>query len=332
MGRSAVGGGRRHVLAPRHQLAAPGDTACIKIPITESEYYLVVNRVHDTNFDSLFTFGDIDSNFFPDNTDSLSGAEFDFFVTVLTDPFFVKPDPAWGGVTRIYFDTGTGMYIWHVDENVIRQMAATGHLPNDFVSQKGVDLEEADGVQDLDGLGDPVLLRESLRQLPAGEQHRLRARHQAGHRRELRSLHGVTVDEISQTGRVMTCRISFAPPYEETRTRWAAGGSYQPPSLVDLDDAGGLEIVVFADTSDVYAFDADGREFVDSDGNPETIGPVYHGAGRAVDRRAGVRRYRRRRLDRDRRLRRARSGVRVEHERDRGLRRRRRSGDDGNPL
>jgi M6 family metalloprotease-like protein len=257
----------------------PGDTACIKIPITESEYYLVVNRVHDTNFDSLFTFGDIDSNFFPENTDSLSGAEFDFFVTVLTDPFEIKPDPSWGGVLKIYFDTGTGMYIWHVDENVIRQMVATGHLPNDFVSQKGVDLEEADGIQDLDGLGDPFSFGSHFDSFRPGNNTVFGPATKPATDANSGAATGITVDEISKTGRLMTCRVSFAPPYEEIRTRWAAGGSYQPPSLVDLDDAGALEIVVFADTANVYAFDADGREFVDRDGDPETIEPYITAPG-----------------------------------------------------
>ena len=257
----------------------PGDTACIKVPITESEYYLIVNRVHDANFDSLFTFGDLDSNFFPGNTDSLGGAEFDFFLTVLSDPFVVKPDPTWGGALRVYFDTGTGMYIWHVDENVIRQMAATGYLPNDFASQKGVDLEEADGVQDLDGLGDPFSFGSHFDSFRLGNNTAFGPATKPATVSNSGASTGITVGDISGTGRVMTCTISFAPPYEEKRTRWVSGGSYQPPSLIDLDGAGGLEIVVFGDTANVYAFDAEGLELVDADGRPETIEPYIVAPG-----------------------------------------------------
>jgi len=257
----------------------PGDTACIKIPITESEYYLVVNRVHDANFDSLFTFGDLDSNFFPGNADSLGGAEFDFFLTVLSDPFVVKPDPNWDGALRIFLDTGTGMYIWHVDENVIRQMAATGHLPNDFASQKGVDLEEADGVQDLDGLGDPFSFGSHFDSFRLGNNTTFGPATKPATVSNSGASTGITVGDISRTGRLMTCTISFAPPYEETRTRWVSGGSYQPPSLIDLDGDGGLEIVAFGDTANVYAFDAEGLEFVDSDGRPETIEPYIVAPG-----------------------------------------------------
>jgi len=257
----------------------PGDTACIKIPITESEYYLVVNRVHDANFDSLFTFGDLDSNFFPGNADSLGGAEFDFFLTVLSDPFVVKPDPNWDGALRIFLDTGTGMYIWHVDENVIRQMAATGHLPNDFASQKGVDLEEADGVQDLDGLGDPFSFGSHFDSFRLGNNTTFGPATKPATVSNSGASTGITVGDISRTGRLMTCTISFAPPYEETRTRWVSGGSYQPPSLIDLDGDGGLEIVAFGDTANVYAFDAEGLEFVDLDSNPQTIEPYIVAPG-----------------------------------------------------
>ncbi len=257
----------------------PGDTACIKIPITESEYYLVVNRVHDSNFDSLFTFADFDSNFFPDNGDSLGGAEFDFFLTVLTDPFFVKPDPNFGGKARLYLDTGSGLYIWHIDETVIRQMTESGFLPNDFVSRKGTDLEEADGVQDLDGLSDPFSLGsyfDSFREptnVTFGPGTKPATDSNSG------GVTGITVGGVSKAGPVMTCTVTFAPPYAEARTRWPERASYQAPSLLDLDGAGGLEIVTLSDTANVYAFNADGSEFVDKDAEAATVEPYLTAPG-----------------------------------------------------
>ena len=260
---------------------SPGDTACIRIPITESEYFLVVNRVHDTNFDSLFTFSDFDSNFFPDNTDSLGGAEFDFFLTLYTNPFVMGFDPYYGDVPIPFIDTGTGMYVWHVDENVIRQAITTGYLPNDFVSRKGVDLEEADGVQDLDGRSEPFSSGshfDSFRETnntTFGPDTQPRTFANSGART------GITITDISETGRVMTCTISFAAPYVESKMRWLAPGTYQPPSGVDLYGSDGLEIVVFADTADVYAFfwDGTGLGFVEVDGNPETIDPYISAPG-----------------------------------------------------
>ncbi len=250
-----------------------GDTACIKIPITESEYYLVTNRVHDENFDSLFTFSDLDSNFFPDNTDSLDGAEFDFFLTVLTDPFVLQEERDIYNAVVPFIHTGTGMYVWHVDENVIRQMIQTGYLPNDFVSRKGVDLEEADGVQDLDGLQDPFSFGSHFDTYRVGNNTTFGPDTSPGSFSNAGAVTGITVTDISETGPIMTCSISFAAPFEDKRTRWIATGDYQPPSAIDLDGAAGLEIVVFADLAGVYAFNGDGGEFVDGDGNPETIDP-----------------------------------------------------------
>jgi len=257
----------------------PGDTACIKIPITESEYYLVVNRVHDSNFDSLFTFADFDSNFFPDNTDSLGGAEFDFFLTVLTDPFFVKPDPNYGGRVRFFLDTGSGIYIWHIDETVIRQMTETGFLPNDFVSRKGADLEEADGVQDLDGLNDPFSLGSYFDSFRESNNATFGPRTKPATDSNSGGPTGITIGDISKIGRVMTCTVTFAPSYEETRTRWPDRASYQPPSLLDLDGAAGVEIVTLSDTANVYAFNADGSEFVDKDGQAATVEPYITAPG-----------------------------------------------------
>ena len=257
----------------------PGDTACIKIPITESEYYLVVNRVHDANFDSLFTFADFDSNFFPDNADSLGGAEFDFFLTVLTDPFLVKPDPNFGGRRRLFLETGSGIYVWHIDETVIRQMADTGHLPNDFVSRKGTDLEEADGVQDLDGLNDPFSLGSYFDSFREPTNAEFGPGTKPATDSNSGGATGITVGSISKAGPVMTCTVTFAPPYEEARTRWPERSSYQAPSLLDLDGKDGLEIITLSDTANVYAFNSDGSEFVDKDSQPATVEPYITAPG-----------------------------------------------------
>jgi hypothetical protein len=104
------------------------------VPITENEYYLVTNRVHDANFDSLFTFGDADSNLIPANNESLEGAEFDFFLTDLTNPASERYDPDYGfKVTRR--QTGSGIYIWHIDEAVVRDAVGQGYLPDDYVAR-----------------------------------------------------------------------------------------------------------------------------------------------------------------------------------------------------
>jgi M6 family metalloprotease-like protein len=260
---------------------AAGDTVCVKIPITENEYYLVVNRVHDTNFDSLFTFDDADSNLIPGNEESLDGAEFDFFLTDLTNPSTVRFVPEYG-FNVLFRHTGSGIYVWHVDENVVRSNTASGYLPNDFVDRKGVDLEEADGVQDLDAPGASGFAFgnhfDSFRTGDGnassfGPDTKPDSRSNGG------IVTGIRIDNTSGIGHTMTFDFSRSAQFEETRVRWNATGEAQPATAADIDGDGGMELVVLADTGLVYVFAADGSEYDDADGDPSTIAPYITAPG-----------------------------------------------------
>ena len=130
--------------------SAPGDTSLVKIEISPTEYFLVSNRVHDENMNGRFDFGDVNGNGIPENEDTLLGAEFDFFLTATTNPFHYEDI---GGEQVKIVDTGSGIMIWHIDETIIRNRLSIGRYPNDDPGVSGVDLEEADGVQDLDRPG-----------------------------------------------------------------------------------------------------------------------------------------------------------------------------------
>lgn len=254
---------------------AAGDTLCVKIPITDSEYYLVTNRVHDANFDSLFTFQDADSDLVPDNDESLEGAEFDFFLTDLTNPFVRRFDPDYG-FNVLFRHTGSGVYIWHVDERVVADAEARGYLPDDYAARKGVDLEEADGVQDLDRPGAAAFALgshfDSYRLGDAnnpvfGPETKPASRSNAG------AETGITVETLSAPGVRMRVSIARATPYDDERTRWSASASKQPASVVDLDAAGTSEVVTLGDDAGVFILDETGHEKVDVDANPATIAP-----------------------------------------------------------
>ena len=262
--------------------AAPDpDTTCVKIPITENEYYLVVNRVHDTNFDSLFTFGDADSNMIPENTDSLEDAEFDFHLTMLTNPTSFRFDEDYGFTIELQH-TGSGVYVWHIDENVARQNLDAGFLPNDFVDRKAVDLEEAVGVQDLDGGGFIGFVFgshfDSFRS-GDGNANSFGPTTSPNSNSNGGAVTGITIQDVSAIGSKMTLRLSRNAPYTETRTRWIARGESQPAATGDIDGDGDLEIVVLADTGLVYVFNGDGTEFDDADSDPETIDPYITAIG-----------------------------------------------------
>lgn len=254
---------------------ADSDTLCVKIPITDSEYYLVTNRVHDANFDSLFTFADNDSDLVPENTESLDGAEFDFFLTDLSNPFVRRFDSRYGFVV-LFRHTGSGVYVWHVDERVVMDAAQNGYLPDDYAARKGVDLEEADGVQDLDRPGSSVFaLGSHFDSYRTGEGNnpvfgpdsKPASRSNAG------AETGITIETLSAPGFRMRVSIGRGSAYAEARTRWSASAQKQPATVVNWDGVGDSEIVTLGDNGGVFVFDEAGREWVDPDVDPRTIAP-----------------------------------------------------------
>ncbi|MCZ6766779.1 MAG: T9SS type A sorting domain-containing protein [bacterium] len=255
------------------------DTHCLRVPISESEYFLVVNRTHDTNFDSLFTFEDFDSNTFPDNTDSFANAEFDFFLADPTNPFVFHADSNLNNIVRRFADTGSGIKIWHIDEAVIRQVVDQGFLPNDFQSRKGVDLEEADQIQDMDGIATVFSFGSYFDSYRDGHNSDFGPSTDPNSRSNSGAETYIRFHNISAVDSFMAVSVTVTRPYSEIRTRWNAIGPYQPPTAFNLDAAGDEEIVVFADTGLVYAFNADGSEYLDKDSDPSTIEPYFYAPG-----------------------------------------------------
>ena len=121
--------------------ASISDTVILKVPLNSSEYYLIENRIRDA-YDNgstiTYAIGDVViTKTFPNDTtgyrsfdvDSLSG------VVVDVDEFdWAVP--------------GNGIVIWHIDENVISEKIADNAVNTDK-NRRGVDVEEADGVQDI---------------------------------------------------------------------------------------------------------------------------------------------------------------------------------------
>ncbi len=121
--------------------ASISDTVILKLPLSSSEYYLIENRQRDamgngSNIAYKSNGNIINRNFIKDttgfysyDTDSLSGVVLD------VDEFdWALP--------------GNGIVIWHIDENVINEKLAENKINTDS-KRRGVDVEEADGVQDI---------------------------------------------------------------------------------------------------------------------------------------------------------------------------------------
>ncbi len=106
-----------------------------KIPISSTEYFLVENRQTDPVKDEV-TFG---------RDENGNRAQFDTQANVTADSEL-------GVITSIdEYDfglPGSGLLIWHIDENIINDSLATNSINNDR-EHRGVDLVESDGAQDL---------------------------------------------------------------------------------------------------------------------------------------------------------------------------------------
>ncbi len=118
-----------------------GDTVILKVPLNSSEYYLIENRNRDANDDgSTVTYivnGNTITTTFTKDTTGYQSFDVDSLAGVITD----VDEFDWAV-------PGNGILIWHIDENVIGEKRAENKVNTDK-KRRGVDVEEADGIQDI---------------------------------------------------------------------------------------------------------------------------------------------------------------------------------------
>ena len=310
--------------AGSYELTPAGDpsspTSAARVDINGQEYWLLEYRLQDPDGNNMFSFGDdknhngipdfydmdsaqgngIPTGFFDPAVDSLEtlvGAEWDFAMS--DNP--ARPR----GVNA----AGSGVYIWHIDEGVIRDVFdAEGNLFNADPAHKAVDLEEADGIQDLDSTvpsefsfgGDDDSFR--------GEgNHEFGPRTRPGTESATGAYTGVVMRNFSKVvadsqGYVLAADgfdtiwgISYADTIGfmvETEAASAEGpvpaARLELPVGVDLRgsdvligdlDGGGTpdEIILAGHAGEVYALNGNLREYIDGDGDPATIDPLAIG-------------------------------------------------------
>ncbi len=122
--------------------ATASDTVVFKIPINANEYYLVENRIRDANKDgSKVTISMSDNQVlnltFPKDTDGYYSYEIDSLSGEVLD----VDEFDWAL-------PGNGIVIWHIDENIINSKINDNTINTDK-NQRGIDVEEADGIQDI---------------------------------------------------------------------------------------------------------------------------------------------------------------------------------------
>ncbi len=122
-------------------IASLSDTTIIKIPINSSEYFLIENKIRDANSDGAkITYilnGQTSTKTFPKDTSGFQSYAVDSVNGVVTN----VDEYDWAV-------PGNGIVIWHIDENIINSKIGSNQINADKNS-RGVDVEEADGIQDI---------------------------------------------------------------------------------------------------------------------------------------------------------------------------------------
>lgn len=117
------------------------DTTIIKIPINSSEYFLLENRIRDANSDgakvTYILNGQIFTKIFSKDTTGFQS----FAVDSIDGVVLYVDEYDWAV-------PGDGIVIWHIDENIINAKIAENKINVDK-NNRGVDVEEADGIQDI---------------------------------------------------------------------------------------------------------------------------------------------------------------------------------------
>jgi len=147
-----VTGDVQNVLLKATELPADGLPQVLKVPISSTEYLLIELRLRDQNFNNRFDYHETGGNTFPDvmkddyRLPDGSLAEFDWSIPNSDAPGL--PVMSAADSARL----GSGVLIWHVDEEVIRENFTrdlTFNTVNTEPQHLGIDLEEADGLQHL---------------------------------------------------------------------------------------------------------------------------------------------------------------------------------------
>ncbi|MBU8871477.1 MAG: hypothetical protein KOO60_11485 [Gemmatimonadales bacterium] len=149
-----------HEMFPSRGSAGPGTV--YRVSLTGQEYWLLEYRLQDPDGDRAFSFeGDLNGNHVYDYWDAdapdnrpYPGVDFDSKTDILERPLDGEWDFAMSeNASRKFGELGfgSGVYIWHIDEGRIREVFdSPTNLFNSDPHLKSVDLEEADGIQDLD--------------------------------------------------------------------------------------------------------------------------------------------------------------------------------------
>ncbi|MCB1182147.1 hypothetical protein KDM41_01855 [bacterium] len=312
--------GARHLLTPANDPQGP--LACARVDISGSEYWLLEYRLQDPDGSRTWTFGDDkNGNGLPDFYDADSGngdgtptGKFDPATDEVERVIGAEWDFAMSENNARQFGElgwGSGVYVWHIDEGLIQDVFdAPANLFNADAGHKSVDVEEADGIQDLDSGADPDFLLGSDRDSFRGEFTDAFTPHDLPRTDTASGAYtGVAFREFSNVvadsfmtllytdpvtlteywafdyADTMSFRLTVEPaspaaPVLVARRELPAGTDLRGSHvLVGNLDTSGLddEIILGGADGDVWVLDGDLNEYLDADGDPATLAPLAVG-------------------------------------------------------
>lgn len=142
--------GSQSLTAPAASLYDSGIDTVYKVPISAKEYFLVENRQRDAKQDNQTVWmkwnGQLISKIFSADEDHFSNTNIDSIYGVVVD----VDELDWGipGLINDANRYSGGIVIWHIDESIIDRNIASNAINAD-PDHRGVDVDEADGSQDI---------------------------------------------------------------------------------------------------------------------------------------------------------------------------------------
>lgn len=203
----------------------------LKVPINAQEYFLIENRQRDALGNGLVTQGE--------GGILLEVDEYD-----------------WG-------IPGSGLLIWHVDEKVIQEHYATNTVNADPY-HRGVDLEEADGFQDIGFIiyGGYVTYGSPEDAFYQGNNTAFTPETEPGSESYSGANSHIFVTEIGSSGPTMTCDVSidiYQPGWPDSV---GVSLAENPPLVGDLDGDGDMEILANSLDGRIFVWNHDGTPFL----------------------------------------------------------------------
>ena len=218
-------------------LADGTDPRVVKVPINAEEYFLIENRQRDIFGDSA--------------------------VAVQDGGVIVEIDEYDWGLP------GSGLLIWHIDEGVIREHYESNTVNADPL-RRGVDLEEADGFQDIGFIIYGSYLTYGLPEdaFYAGNNTAFTPDTSPNSNSNSGADSHIFITGVGDSGPTMSCDISmdlYQPGWPDSTGLSLAG---HPPLAGDVDGDGDLEAVINSSDGAILVWHHDGATFLEGTGWP----------------------------------------------------------------